>query len=360
MENGSRYINDKQIGPYIQKCLSQMKGKDTKWLGKEVFYRVNPGEAMDPAAQAKWNQKAKQWIAGDHQPSVDVLFALSEIFGKSIYELMAGQDLPKDETFRLTLYSVARSNNPALYQQLCSAELEAQTDEYGKTLLNYVLEFQADKILLAMLNNPTNPVELFGSYAVDPGSTNAIPMGEFLSTAAKNQDIFEKLYSPEIPWSFSEPKEKDAASMAIQPIPEGVDFLLKQKWARNLLLKENEQKRFEWIDKVNHCHVMGPYSTLPYLCGAFNCALESSLRSGDTSFAEFGIAHNKVLAANLASAKIPFNELGIDAYGRLTDRGRPVSTLAWLSPATVESLKEKKGITSTLSLLLASFGGFGR
>ena len=98
---------------------------------------------------------------------------------------------------------------------------------------------------------------------------------------------------------------------------------------------------------------------MPYLCGAFNVALEVSLQNGDTSLAQFGIAHNQALINDLLAKKIPLEELKIDTLGWVEDRGRPVATLAYLPPEICEALKDKNEMRDVLRKLMAAFQFFG-
>jgi len=362
MNETSECMNKEAIGPYIKKRLTELGIGDLNWLGEEVYRRVNHGE--EPVGQdlATCHYQIKQWVGdvkGSHVPAIDALVALSGILGKSLNEILAGQDLNEDEQSHLSLYSVARANNEAFYAQLCALEIEAMTDEYGKSLLDYVLEFRSERILLAMLKNPLNSLQLFETYAVDPANNKAVSLADFLPMAVKNQDLFLKLYPSTVPWSLHLEKTEESNSIISAHGPKGMADLLGQKWARDLLMKEYAQKHFEWIDKVNHCHVEGPYSNLPYLCGAFNVALEVSLQNGDMSLAQFGIAHNQALINDLLAKKIPLEELKIDTLGWVEDRGRPVATLAYLPPEICEALKDKNEMRDVLRKLMAAFQFFG-
>jgi len=361
MNEKSECINKEGLGSYIKKCLDDVHDGDTNWLGEEVYRRLNHGEEPTGQALATCHYQVKQWIGevkGSHLPSIDVLFVLSGIFGKSVNEILAGQDLGEEQKPHLSLYNVARSNNVALYRQLCAEELGYATDEYDKSLLSYVLEFRSDKILLAMLDNPDQRIPLYEAYAVDPGTRKAISLGKFLPTAVKNEELFRKLYAPEIPWSLHLSKDIDKDLYIIGSDPEAIASLIKEKWGRNLLLKDYPQRGFEWIDKMNHCHVEGPFSDRPYLCGAFNAALEVSLQEGDTSFAEFGIAHNKAFIDYLATKKIPQKELKVDILGCVTDNGRFVATLAYLAPYLFEEFGKKKDLKAAIDALAATLEGF--
>jgi hypothetical protein len=359
MDEDNKYIDKEKVGEYIAKCLGQLKDKSPNWLGEEVYRRDKNGEEPTGQALATCHHQAKQWLDGIHLPSLGILFILSGIFGKSLNELLAGRDLTENADSHLTLFSVARSNSLSLYRQLCAAELDGQMDEYGKTLLQYVLEFQSDKILSAMLDNGINRVEFFGSFATDPGSTSPINLGDFLPTAAKDTALFAKLYTPGIPWSFSAAADFDMAHPIIKPTPEAMLAFIKQKGGREVLLKEYEQKHSEWINRSNFRIIETPCSSLPYLSDAFNCALEVSLNSGDGTFAAFGAQHNQKVRDFLAEQKIPLSDLKIDEYGRVSDRCGFIANLAYLPTAKIESPKLTEATKEALTSLSASLEGYG-
>jgi hypothetical protein len=363
MNEKSDCINKDGIGPYIKKCLEDVHDGDMNWLGEEVYRRLNHGEEPTGQALATCHYQVKQWVGdvkGSHLPSIDVLFALSGIFGKSVDEILAGQDFEERQKPHLTLYNVAQSNNVALYQQLCAKEIDCAKDEYDHSLLDYVLQFRSEKVLLAMLANPENRIQLYDTYAVDPASAKAVSLGRFLPTAAKSKELFLKLYPPEIPWSIHSANPLEPYPFVIDTEAKAVATLLKQDWAREMILKDYEQRCFEWIDKVNHCHVTGPFSDRPYLCGAFNAALEVSLDEGDLSFAQFGITHNKAFLDFLAQKKIETSELEIELFGRVTYHDRPVAALAYLPPACREPLLKRKDVGGVLKELADTFKGLER
>jgi hypothetical protein len=199
MDEDNKYIDKEKVGEYIAKCLGQLKDKSPNWLGEEVYRRDKNGEEPTGQALATCHHQAKQWLDGTHLPSLGILFILSGIFGKSLNELLAGRDLTENADSHLTLFSVARSNSLSLYRQLCAAELDGQMDEYGKTLLQYVLEFQSDKILSAMLGNGINRVEFLWVLCHRPRIDIPDKSGGFSPDGGKGYGSFHQTLYPRHP-----------------------------------------------------------------------------------------------------------------------------------------------------------------
>ena len=133
-----------EIGHFIKERLEQL-GMKRSDLAEELA----KAKGSNNYTKEQLRDLVYKWINGKRTPGIDYIYYLSKILKVSIEEiLVAGEICEKYENRPYTLYAIAKSNN---FEQLDEI-MRAQTpdgsivginyDEYDKTILDYVVEFE--------------------------------------------------------------------------------------------------------------------------------------------------------------------------------------------------------------------------
>lgn len=133
----------KEIGHYISLKIKEKKMSQSDLADKIATMK---GEGYE---KSTINDNVSKWIRGERYPGTDYLYYLAQVLEVSVEEiLVAGEVCEKYDTRPFTLYAVAKNKNRENVDILmanCESEpfsVGTNYDEYNKTLLDYILEFE--------------------------------------------------------------------------------------------------------------------------------------------------------------------------------------------------------------------------
>lgn len=134
----------KEIGQYLDKKI-----KEKKLLQSDLAERI---AKMLGSGYGKKSIKSSvnKWIRGERYPGTEYIYYLAQVLEVSIEEiLVAGEVCNKYEDRPFTLYAIAKSGNRdavdkimSLYDENDLRSVGQNCDEYGKSLLDYIIQFE--------------------------------------------------------------------------------------------------------------------------------------------------------------------------------------------------------------------------
>ncbi len=132
-----------EIGLYIKSKIEQMGISQSDLAGKIAELR---GDGYE---KNSIKDNVSKWIRGERYPGTEYIYYLSQVLQVSIEEiLVAGEVCEKYDDRPFTLYAVAKSGNRDAVEKIMTTTDDNGTtigenyDEYDKTLLDYIIEFE--------------------------------------------------------------------------------------------------------------------------------------------------------------------------------------------------------------------------
>ena len=212
-----------ELSKYIEVKLSENRWNQMT-LAKKISlckFGVEDGSKENTINTVKYN--VSKWIKGERYPGTDYVYYLAQVLEVSIEELLlAGEVCSKYDNRPFSLYAVAKSGNVEQLDKLMHTFTPDGTcvgenyDEYDKTILDYIIEFENMELLHYLIDNnymhfDTNQVSttirIGGQYSF------AEMYEKIVQLAIKYDDLklFQKAISRVIP-IFRKPKEGEASN----------------------------------------------------------------------------------------------------------------------------------------------------
>jgi hypothetical protein len=297
-------FDNKKTNVYIKEKMKARGIKDYKDLAHRMF-KLHSGFTKESDFQTNVNR----WFCiNSGLPTRDPasLLALSRVLGVSIEELILGADMDADSD-RVTLYSVAKSNNPLLYEKL-KQDPEVKIDSYDerdKSFIDYVVEFKSSKILEQMISDSDwlcmNGELIRNFYHINVGKLL------FMAADCQDQNILGKVFNPVFDWEAKVTDESDSDRLSQRIFFNKGEALqaLKNPAFLAYVTKPTEIQSSDWVKWRYGREPLrsSAWINLPILFGGFNALFDLAIESKNqpliSAFAKAGLEHNKIIVNRL-------------------------------------------------------------
>jgi len=144
--------DNKEIGEFIKKTIDQ-KYRSTRQFGKKCLETM--AMPTDEASVNKMANRLSQILNGNQSIPLDYLPVFSKLLDKSCEEMLSAGQHFAPHSNRVTNYSLALSDDKHDWEEYVNREdkLILNADEYGKTVIDYALEFKNYNLLKYLTDN---------------------------------------------------------------------------------------------------------------------------------------------------------------------------------------------------------------
>ena len=181
-----------EIGVYIKDRLKQIGLSQSDLAGKIAELK---GDGYD---KNSLKDNVSKWIRGARYPGTEYIYYLAQVLKVSIEEiLVAGEVCDKYDDRPFTLYAIAKSGNRDAVDTVMTMQDEygscvgTNYDEYDKTLLDYIIQFENLDLLHYLIEKEY--VSFFENQIMTTirlGNTYSDVFRQIVSLAIKYDDIF--------------------------------------------------------------------------------------------------------------------------------------------------------------------------
>lgn len=181
-----------EIGVYIKDRLKQIGLSQSDLAGKIAELK---GDGYD---KNSLKDNVSKWIRGARYPGTEYIYYLAQVLKVSVEEiLVAGEVCDKYDTRPFTLYAIAKSGNRDAVDTVMAMQDEygscvgTNYDEYDKTLLDYIIQFENLDLLHYLIEKEY--VSFFENQIMTTirlGNTYSDVFRQIVSLAIKYDDIF--------------------------------------------------------------------------------------------------------------------------------------------------------------------------
>ncbi len=143
--------SDKEIGRYLKKCVNQLFENQRQF--SKAYVEAEGKEANDENISREANRQC-QMLNGNRPVQIHDLPIYTRILGVSCEEILSAGKCHVPATSHVTNYLIAHSENENEWENYVHQEedLILNADEYGKTVIDYALEFENCKFLKYLIN----------------------------------------------------------------------------------------------------------------------------------------------------------------------------------------------------------------
>lgn len=147
-----KVAKDEEIGNYLRQLISK-KGYSQRYFGELCL--KEKGESVDETTKTNMANRLSQMIKGKKAVQLDDLPAFTKLLGASCEEILSAGKHFAAFSNRQTHYSVATSTDRSNWEAYIAREdqIILNADEYGKTLIDYALEFGNYDLLKFLMDN---------------------------------------------------------------------------------------------------------------------------------------------------------------------------------------------------------------
>ena len=205
--------NSYEIGKFIKSKLEDLKIKPIELAEKLADLKGTDEKGNNLYNKNQLRDLVYKWINGKRTPGIDYVYFLAKILKVSIEELLvAGEVCEKYDVRPYTLYGVAKSNNFEMLDEIMATStpdgsiVGENYDEYDKTILDYVIEFEQNEMLKYMIDKKYIQFVCWGDYLTTPirhGNINSYQetTQKILKLAVKYDDVelLSKIIKREVP-----------------------------------------------------------------------------------------------------------------------------------------------------------------
>ena len=188
-------VENKDVGKYLGRAIANRFESDRQFA--IAYLRLRDHE--DNPAQdeiGKMQNKICQIKKGNKGIQIQDLPYFSELLGVSVDDILSGGTFCRPATTRLTNYSVAFSKETKEWEEYIrqSDKLILNPDEYGKTVIDYALQFKNFEFLKYLMAKKyiwfvsKDPNEYWGSF----GAGTSIKKRNFRNTDLLNIEMKER------------------------------------------------------------------------------------------------------------------------------------------------------------------------
>ncbi len=142
--------NSTEIGGYLKHLILRKYESERQFC--RACLRMQEREETEIEVQ-KMANRISQMIQGNKDIQLMDIPVFSSLLGVSPEEILSGGKNHAPVGFRLTNASVARSKKPDVWKSYLSMETEYDVDEYGKTLVEYAVEYKNYELIRYLVEN---------------------------------------------------------------------------------------------------------------------------------------------------------------------------------------------------------------
>lgn len=186
-------LKDKsEIGLYIKEKLKQLEITQSELAGEIAKLK---GDGYD---KNSIKDNVSKWIRGERYPGTEYIYYLAQVLKVSIEEiLVAGEVCEKYDNRPFTLYAIAKSGNREAVDRVMAMQDEfgncvgTNYDEYNKTLLDYIIEFENLDLLHYLIEK--GYVTFYENQIMTTilvGNTYSAVFKQIVSLSIKYDDLF--------------------------------------------------------------------------------------------------------------------------------------------------------------------------
>ena len=142
-----------EIGKFIKERIEYLNLKQSD-LAARIAILKGAGYSKDAI-----KDNVSKWIRGERYPGTEYIYYLSQVLELSVEEiLVAGDVCDKYDNRPFSLYAVARSGDINAMEELMNTYtpdgscVGTNYDEYDKTILDYIIEFERIDLLKFLIN----------------------------------------------------------------------------------------------------------------------------------------------------------------------------------------------------------------
>lgn len=226
-----KLANATEIGGYLKHLILGKYESERQFC--RAYLRMQESEETETEVQ-KMANRISQIIQGNKDIQLTDIPVFSILLGVSPEEILSGGKNHVPVGFHLTNASVARSKKPDVWKKYLSMETEYDVDEYGKTLVEYAVEYKNYELIRYLVEN--GEIWVQGASRIEQ---QAFGLGAVFSKMAMQPDTsgwctlpkkMERGYAPS-KLTFSAELRNQAIVLAIET--RDVD-MLKQMRAREI------------------------------------------------------------------------------------------------------------------------------
>lgn len=301
----------KEIGNFIKQKFEEKQKEQNKSFSQSDLAQALADFANAGANQKKYTKEhfkdsVSKWINGKCYPGIDSLYYLSRVLKVSIEELLSGGEVNEKYDNRVTLYSMAKTNDEFLMEKFCeqNPEIFLNSDEFDKTLLDYLIKFKNYKSIKYLIDK--GKIELYkGRISTDFNiilfpSTNYYREILFILIENNDAEEFNKMYEFFKIINSKNEYRQDLKDFGMFTMTDKeIELILKNDNIYKELIQERqmnaEEFRFYARGLLNE-----DIKSLKSLSGVFNTLLDFAIKNNLLKQAEEmlknGIKHNDYVA----------------------------------------------------------------
>lgn len=142
-----KLTDNEKIGKYLSKLITE-KCQNQRQFSKKYIETIG-GDVEDERQIANMSNRISQIVNGKKALQLSDLPIFTKLLGISCEELLSAGECFRPSGAHLTNYDVAFSEDEDLWEQYALSEdkIILNADEYGKTIIDYALEFKNIKLL---------------------------------------------------------------------------------------------------------------------------------------------------------------------------------------------------------------------
>lgn len=147
-----KFAGNEEIGKYIEELIGKQY-KSVRQFGKA--YIEEEGGIADEVAMQRMSNRLSPIINGKNAIQIHDLPFFTKLLGVSCEEILSAGKCFAETSNHLTNYSIAFSKDERVWEEYVQREdkLILNADEYGKTVIDYALEFQNYELLKYLMVN---------------------------------------------------------------------------------------------------------------------------------------------------------------------------------------------------------------
>lgn len=145
--------NNEQIGAYLKRAISEKGFRSGRQFGKRCLEERNL--PTDNEEQRKMSNRLSQILNGKKSIQLEDLPVFSKLLDMSCEEILSAGKCFSTSSSHITNYSIAMSKNIEEWEDYIKREdqLILNADEYGKTIIDYALDFKNYELLKYLIKN---------------------------------------------------------------------------------------------------------------------------------------------------------------------------------------------------------------
>ena len=186
--------DNEQIGVYLKKLIKSKYPSDRQFCIAYVMLRDgSTKDRYDPEEVRKLTNRLSQILKGTRAIQTYDLPLFSELLGVSCEEMLSAGAICKPISNRMTNYNIAFSKNKKDWIEYVNSDdcIASYADEFGKTVVDYALEFKNYEFLKFLMDNG-----YIKFYSDQPGWSQQLNFGA--SCSFKKREYIQYTFENEL------------------------------------------------------------------------------------------------------------------------------------------------------------------